>query len=92
MSRDSKRKIKVMKVACIILVAGHWLDYWQMIMPGTTGPQSQWYTEIGLIEVTVFTGFAGLFIYLMLNTLSKFKVLAPKHHPFLQESLHHHVK
>jgi hypothetical protein len=91
MSRDSKRKMKVMKVTCIILIGGHWLDYWLMIMPGTTGPQSHWYTEIGLIEGAVFTGFVGLFIYLVLNTLSKFKALAPKNHPHLQESLHHHV-
>jgi hypothetical protein len=92
MSRDSKRKMKLMKVVCIILIGGHWLDYWLMIMPGTTGPQSHWYTEIGLIEGAVFTGFAGLFIYLVLNALSKFKALAPKNHPLLQESLHHHVK
>ena len=91
MSRDSKRKLKAVKVTCIILIAGHWLDYWLMIMPGTTGPQSHWYTEIGLIEVSVFTGFSGLFIYLILKSLSKFKTLAPKNHPFLEESLHHHI-
>lgn len=92
MSRDSKRKIKILKITCIILIAGHWLDYWLMIIPGTTGPQSEhWYTEIGLIEATVFIGFAGLFIYLTLTTLSKLKTLAPKNHPFLEESLHHYV-
>jgi hypothetical protein len=91
MSRDSKRKLKAVKVTCIILIAGHWLDYWLMIMPGTTGPQSHWYTEIGLIEVSVFIGFTGLFIYLVLNSLSKFQTLAPKNHPFLEESLHHHI-
>jgi hypothetical protein len=91
MSRDSKRLVKVMKVACIILIVGHWLDYWQMIMPGAVGPQSAWYTEIGIIEIAVFLGFAGLFIFLTLNALSKFKALAPKKHPLLEESLHHHI-
>jgi len=91
MSRESKRKMKVMKVTCFLLIFGHWLDYWLMIMPGTTGPQSHWYTEIGVIEFTVFIGFAGLFIYLFQNSLSKFKALAPVNHPFLQESLHHHT-
>ncbi|HEY5326664.1 MAG TPA: quinol:cytochrome C oxidoreductase [Mucilaginibacter sp.] len=91
MSRDSKRMIKVLKVACIILILGHWLDYWQMIMPGTTGPQSAWYTEIGILEASVFIGFAGLFMFLMLGALSKFKSLAPKKHPLLDESLHHHI-
>lgn len=91
MSRDSKRKVSVLKVACIILICGHWLDYFQMIMPGAVGPQSHWYTEIGIVEITVFLGFAGLFIFMMLNALSKFKSLIPKKHPFLQESLHHHI-
>ncbi|CAN5333071.1 hypothetical protein BH09BAC6_BH09BAC6_02660 [soil metagenome] len=91
MSRDSKRKVRVLKVACIILICGHWLDYFQMIMPGAVGPQSHWYTEIGIVEITVFLGFAGLFIFMMLNALSKFKSLIPKKHPFLQESLHHHI-
>lgn len=91
MSRDSKRMIKVLKVACIILICGHWLDYWQMIMPGAVGPQANWYNEIGILEVTIFIGFAGVFMFLMLNALSKFKSLVPKKHPFLEESLHHHI-
>ena len=27
MSRDSKRNTSVLKVVCIILIVGHWLDY-----------------------------------------------------------------
>lgn len=91
MSRDSKRMVKVLKVACIIVLCGHWLDYFQMIMPGAVGPQSSWLTEIGLIEITVIAGFVGLFMFTMLTALSKFKSLVPKKHPFLQESLHHHI-
>ena len=91
MSRDSKRMVKLLKVACIILICGHWLDYFQMIMPGAVGPQSHWYTEIGIIEIAAFLGFAGLFIFTMLTSLSKFKSLAPKKHPLLEESLYHHI-
>src|SRR6201996_9149662 len=91
MSRDSKRMVKILKVACIILICGHWLDYFQMIMPGTVGPQASWAVEIGPIEITVLIGFAGLFIFTMLSSLSKFKSLIPKKHPLLDESLHHHI-
>jgi len=91
MSRDSKRMVKILKVACIILICGHWLDYFQMIMPGTVGPQASWAVEIGPIEITVLIGFAGLFIFTMLTSLSKFKSLIPKKHPLLDESLHHHI-
>lgn len=91
MSRDSKRMVKILKVSCIILICGHWLDYWQMIMPGTVGPLSHWYTEIGFIEIAVFVGFAGVFIFAVSSSLSKFKSLVPKKHPLLEESLHHHI-
>ena len=62
-----------------------------MIMPGAVGPQANWYSEIGIIEITILIGFAGLFIFTMLSSLSKFKSLVPKKHPFLEESLHHHI-
>jgi len=91
MARDSKRHVNVLKVACIILICGHWLDYWQMIMPGAVGPQSSWAVEIGPIEICLFIGFAGLFIFLAATSLSKFKSLVPKKHPLLEESLHHHI-
>jgi hypothetical protein len=91
MARDSKRAVPILKTACIILILGHWLDYWQMIMPGSVGPQSSWLVEISWIEAGVFIGFAGLFTFSMLTALSKFTSLIPKKHPLLDESLHHHI-
>jgi hypothetical protein len=91
MARDSKRRVALLKVACIIIICGHWLDYWQMIMPGTVGPLEHWYNEIGITEIFIFLGFVGIFMFLMLTALSKFKSLVPKKHPLLEESLHHHI-
>jgi hypothetical protein len=88
MSRDAKRKMKVLKVVAIILILGHWLDYYMMVMPETVGAAGRgfWYEEVG-----IFIGFAGLFTFMVLTALSRFKSLVPKNHPFLEESLHHHV-
>ena len=92
MSRDSKRYVGTLKVMCIILICGHWLDYFQMIAPNTIAPHKIWYNGVmSWIEPGVFIGFAGLFTFLLLRTISKFKSLAPKNHPFLEESLHHHI-
>lgn len=88
MSRDSKRHENVLRIACMIIIAGHWLDYYIMIMPGTVGPKGR---GLGVQEIFTFVGFAGLFTFLVFNALSKFKSMAPKNHPFLQESLHHHI-
>jgi hypothetical protein len=88
MARDYKRMTSRLKWVAIIIILGHWLDYYMMIMPDTVGPEGRgfWYEEVG-----IFIGFAGLFTFLVLNALSKFKSLVPKNHPFLEESLHHHV-
>lgn len=91
MARDSKRATGILKTACIILIVGHWLDYFLMIMPGTVDAQEHWYTEFNYVDLGIFVGFAGLFVFLVFTAISKFKALAPKNHPFLQESLHHHI-
>ncbi|MCO5946475.1 quinol:cytochrome C oxidoreductase [Mucilaginibacter flavidus] len=93
MSRDSKRKVAVLQVACVILICGHWLDYWQMIMPGTIGVSggTEWYNILSPIDIAVFVGFAGLFVLMFGTALSRFKSLIPKKHPLLEESLHHHI-
>ena len=86
MTRDAKRKTTVLTFVCILLLCGHWLDYYIMVMPGTV----ESHRGFGIIEIGIALGFAGLFSFLMLNALSK-KSLVPVNHPFLEESLHHHI-
>jgi hypothetical protein len=87
MSRDAKRLTSRMLWTCVILILGHWLDYYLMVMPGTAGE----HRGFGVEEIGIFLGFAGLFTFTMLTQLSKFESLIPKKHPFLEESLHHHI-
>lgn len=86
MDRDAKRKENIMLFVCILLLLGHWLDYYIMIMPGTV----EEHRGFGLSEIGAALGFGGVFTFLMLNKLSKHS-LAPKNHPFLEESLHHQI-
>ncbi len=87
MSRDAKRTTTLLKYVCIVVLCGHWLDYYLMIMPGTVGAAGRGF---GFEEVGVALGFVGLFTFLILNTLSKTSLI-PKNHPFLEESLNHHI-
>lgn len=82
--RDAKRKSGMMLFVAILLLAGHWLDFYIMIMPGTV----ETHRGFGFNEVGIAAGFAGLFTFLVLSKMSK-HALAPKNHPFLQESIHH---
>ncbi|HET8829526.1 MAG TPA: quinol:cytochrome C oxidoreductase [Pelobium sp.] len=86
MSRDAKRKANVLLTVSIILILGHWLDYYMMIMPGTIGEAA----GFGIVEIGAILGFAGLFTFSILTSLSK-APLAPKNHPFLEESLNHQI-
>ena len=45
----------------------------------------------GLIEIGVFIGFLGFFVYFVFNQLTKAS-LFPKNDPYLEESLHHEVQ
>ncbi len=87
MSRDNKRKENVLMFVCILLLCGHWLDYYMMIMPGTVGAEGR---SFGIQEIGIAVGFAGLFSFLMLSALSKRSLIA-QNHPFLDESLHHSI-
>ncbi len=86
MSRDAKRKTNILLGVSILLICGHWLDYYMMIMPGTIAEAA----GFGIIEIGVFLGFVGLFTFSILTSLSK-APLAPKNHPFLEESLNHQI-
>ncbi len=86
MSRDAKRNISFLMVAGVAIICGHWLDVYLMIMPGTVKANY----GIGLLEIGMFVGFAGLFGYVTLNALTK-AALVPKNHPFVDESSHHHI-
>lgn len=86
MTRDSKRQMNTLMFVCILLLCGHWLDYYIMIMPGTL----ESHRDFGITEIGTAIGFTGLFTYLMLNALSK-NSLVPVNHPLLEESLHHQI-
>ncbi|GLB50689.1 quinol:cytochrome C oxidoreductase [Neptunitalea lumnitzerae] len=74
----------IIMVGCVILV-GHYLDIYNMIMPSTVG--SQW--SIGIPEISSVLFFLGLFIMVVFTALTKVPLLA-KRNPFIGESKHFH--
>lgn len=86
MTRDAKRKNAILWIAVTIILIGHWLDVYIMVMPGTVGANY----HLGFIEIGTAIGFFGAFILSTLTELTKASIV-PKHHPMLEESLHHHI-
>ncbi len=84
---DAKRNFTVMKYISMVIILGHWLDWFLQVMPGTV--QGNW--GIDLPELGIFLMFAGLFSYTMFVGLTKMS-LSNKNHVFYEESLHHHLE
>lgn len=77
------KKKTVLGIVVVFLLVGLWTDLFEQIMPGTIGD-----LKIGFTEIGMFVGFAGLFMFMAANTLSR-AALVPRNHPYLSESLQH---
>jgi len=85
MNTDFKRLSWIIMISGISILVGHYLDFFNMIMPGTVG--GSW--TIGIAEVGSILFFGGLFIYVGFNAISKAPLLA-KNDPYIEESKHFH--
>ena len=71
--------------AGVVILCGHYIDFFNMVMPATVG--DQWF--IGVSEISSVLFFLGLFIYVVFTALTKVP-LTPKRNPFIEESKHFH--
>lgn len=79
------RNINFVFFITVVLLFGLFTDIFEQVMPLiTTTP------KIGIIEIGIFAGLAGLFIFVIIKALVK-APLIPKNHPYLDESIHHHI-
>jgi hypothetical protein len=85
MNSDFKRLNWIVVMAGIVILLGHYLDFFNMIMPATVG--DQWF--VGLPEISSLIFFFGLFIFVIFKSLSKSPLLV-KRNPFIEESKHFH--
>jgi len=86
MTRDSKRNMRTPVIIAILIILGHYIDLYQIVMPGTIGTNF----GLGLPEIGCFLLFGGLFIFVVFKGLEEAN-LVPKKATFLDESLHHTI-
>lgn len=82
---DFKRLTWIIVMAGIVILLGHYIDFFNMIMPATVG--DQWF--IGIPEISSLLFFLGLFIFVVFTALSKAPLVA-KRNPYIEESKHFH--
>lgn len=83
-SSSIKRNYLVVTSMAFLVVFGHVVDYFNMVMPGTVGP----YWKNGAVLFSILGAvlfFSGLFIFAVMTQLSKMKLI-PEGNPYLHES------
>ncbi len=86
MKRSSKRNYTLVTFMAILIIFGHWIDFYQMVM----GSISKETVTLGWLDFGILSFFIGLMIFFVSKALAS-KPLVPKYHPFLKESIIHHT-
>ena len=86
MKRGTKRNWTMVTIMAVLIIFGHWIDFFQMVMPGTLHN----HFELMPFEFGIGCLFVGLIMWGTGRYLSKHSLLA-KNHPFLKESMIHHT-
>ncbi|MEO6218835.1 MAG: quinol:cytochrome C oxidoreductase [Ginsengibacter sp.] len=86
MKKATKRNYTIVTFMCVLIIFGHWIDFYQMIMPGTVKfhPHLSWY------EFGIPLGFVGIIMWGVGRFASR-EPMTAINHPFLKESIIHHV-
>ncbi len=86
MSKETKRNTKLLMIIGFIVMIGHWVDTYLLIVPGAMQDTG----SFGFIEVGMFMGYLGLYLFVTFRQMAK-APLVPQAAPLLDESKHHHI-
>lgn len=87
MTRNAKRTYNWLLFVASLVLIGHLHDQWLGVMPGTVGHHK---AGFGVPEISFLLFFAGLFIYMVNNALSKASLI-PVNHPYIKEAQSHNI-
>jgi hypothetical protein len=80
LSVKAKITPKVLKSICVLVLCGHWLDLYMLIMP------AQWDSPKILLEIPIAAGYAGLLYFIFTRSLAQAS-LVPVNDPILRAEL-----
>lgn len=86
MKKSPKRNWTLVTFMGVLIIFGHWIDFWQMVMPGTLGEHA----ELMPFEFGIAALFIGIIMWRVGIYFSSYPLTA-KNHPFLKESIIHHT-
>jgi hypothetical protein len=86
MKKGTKRNYTMVTFMAVLIIGGHWLDFFQMVM----GSISKDHVTLGWLDFGILALFVGMTIHFVGRALTKAPMI-PKNHPFLKESIIHHT-
>lgn len=86
MKKSTKRNWTLVTFMAVLIIFGHWIDFYQMVMPGTLGQHA----ELMPFEFGIAALFIGIIMWRVGVYFSSYPLTA-KNHPFLKESIIHHT-
>jgi hypothetical protein len=86
MRRSSKRNYSTVTIMALIIIFGHWLDFYQMVFASV----AKEHVEMNLFDFGIALGFVGIIMFVASRVLSKYPLVA-RNHPFMKESIIHHT-
>lgn len=86
LKRGAKRNYTLVTFMAVLIIFGHWIDYYQQIM----GSISKEHVTLGWLDFGILSLFVGMMIFGVARALAS-KPLIPKYHPFMKESIIHHT-
>lgn len=86
MKKGPKRNYTFMTFMAMLILFGHWIDFYQMVMGSVRKEDG----NLSWFDFGIAALFIGLMIFYVTKALAK-RPLVPKNNPFLKESIIHHT-
>jgi len=86
MKKAPKRNYTFMTFMAVLILFGHWIDFYQMVMGSVRKEDG----NLSWLDFGIAALFLGLMIFYVPKALAK-KPMLPKYNPFLKESIIHHT-
>ncbi|MDP4263205.1 MAG: quinol:cytochrome C oxidoreductase [Bacteroidota bacterium] len=92
MTRGSKRNYATLTFMSLLILFGHWLNFYQMVFPSPMINHETGDTHVPMIlaDFGVALGFVGLIMFVTGRALGRAPLIA-RNHPFIKESVIHHT-
>jgi hypothetical protein len=86
MKRSAKRNYTLMTFMAVLILFGHWIDFYQMIMGSISKDQ----VTLGWLDFGILALYIGMMTHFVGRSLAS-KPLIVRYHPFFKESVIHQV-